>query len=89
MLKKQQHSPPRHYGKESHLCRVTKNANGVIRKYGLLINRRSFREQAKHIGFIKVSWIGPKFCLIALSATFLPELKLIFSRYSTDKLQGG
>ena len=55
MLKKQQHSHPRHYGKDSHLCRVTKNANGVIRKYGLMMTRRCFREQAKHIGFKKVN----------------------------------
>ena len=44
----------RHYGKDSHLCRVTKNANGVIRKYGLMLNRREFREKAPHIGFKKV-----------------------------------
>ena len=55
MLKKTQRRIQRHYGKDSHLCRVTKNANGVIRKYGILMTRRSFREQAEHIGFVKVS----------------------------------
>ena len=28
---------------------------GLIRKYGLNINRQSFRELAKDIGFVKVS----------------------------------
>ena len=58
MLKKQDRSHPRHYGKDSHLCRITKNTNGVIRKYGILIGRRGFREQAKHIGFKKVGNTG-------------------------------
>ena len=56
VLKKTQRKIQRHYGKDSHLCRVTNNANGVIRKYGLLMTRRCFREQAKHIGFKKVGY---------------------------------
>ena len=45
---------PRNYGKDAHRCRVTNNARGVIRKYGLLMTRRHFREVANFIGFYKV-----------------------------------
>ena len=75
MLKKQQHSHPRHYGKDSHLCRVTKNANGVIRKYGLMMTRRCFREQAKHIGFKKVNIA--KFRSFYVLSNFIPSLDYI------------
>lgn len=38
------------------LCsRVSGSHWGLIRKYGLNINRQSFRELAKDIGFVKVS----------------------------------
>lgn len=50
----QQHSHPRKYGKDSRACRVSNNPNGLIRKYGLNICRRAFREQADQIGFKKM-----------------------------------
>lgn len=34
--------------------RVSGSHWGIIRKYGLNINRQSFRELAKDIGFVKV-----------------------------------
>ena len=38
--------------------RVSGSHWGLIRKYGLNINRQSFRELAKDIGFVKVShWL--------------------------------
>ncbi|MFN9904341.1 MAG: 30S ribosomal protein S14 [bacterium] len=49
----QLHSHPRKYGKDSRACRVCTNSEGLIRKYGLNICRRCFREQAAHIGFAK------------------------------------
>ena len=55
MIKKQQHSHPRKYGKDSRQCRVCPNTHGLVRKYGLMLCRRCFREQAPHIGFVKVT----------------------------------
>ena len=54
-FKKQQHSHIRRFGKDSRGCRITGVKQGVIRKYGLNICRRAFREHAEHIGFKKVS----------------------------------
>ncbi len=51
------------------LCsRVSGSHWGLIRKYGLNINRQSFRELAKDIGFVKVSgWVGVHLlCFIAV-----------------------
>ncbi|KRH94080.1 40S ribosomal protein S29 [Pseudoloma neurophilia] len=39
------------YGKGSRSCRCCFTYNGLIRKYGLSICRRCFREYAKDIGF--------------------------------------
>lgn len=47
------YSHPRNYGKGSRVCRVTGSHRGLIRKYGLNMNRQSFREQAENIGFHK------------------------------------
>ena len=49
----QQHSHPRKYGKDSRACRVTGQTTGLIRKYGIMMCRRVFREQANEIGFYK------------------------------------
>ncbi|CAH3194379.1 unnamed protein product, partial [Porites evermanni] len=48
-------SHPRTYGPGSRSCRVCFNHHGIIRKYGLNICRRCFRQYAKDIGFQKVS----------------------------------
>eukprot|EP00208_Stichococcus_sp_RCC1054_P002283 CAMPEP_0206136626 /NCGR_PEP_ID=MMETSP1473-20131121/1864_1 /ASSEMBLY_ACC=CAM_ASM_001109 /TAXON_ID=1461547 /ORGANISM="Stichococcus sp, Strain RCC1054" /LENGTH=55 /DNA_ID=CAMNT_0053529303 /DNA_START=143 /DNA_END=310 /DNA_ORIENTATION=+ len=40
-------------GKGGRECRVSGSHWGLIRKYGLNINRQSFRELAKDIGFVK------------------------------------
>ena len=42
---------PRTYGKDSRYCRVCRNTHGLIRKYGLNICRKCFRERAHLIGF--------------------------------------
>ena len=52
-MKKQLHSHPRKYGKDSRSCKVTGNATGLIRKYGINMTRRTFREQAELMGFNK------------------------------------
>ncbi|CEO95416.1 40S ribosomal protein S29 [Plasmodiophora brassicae] len=44
---------PKNSGKGMRRCRVCANHNGLIRKYGLNICRRCFREYAKDIGFQK------------------------------------
>ena len=44
-------SHPRYYGKDSRYCRVCRNTHGLIRKYGLNICRKCFREVAHIIGF--------------------------------------
>ncbi len=45
---------PRKFGKDSRMCRNCKNTHGLIRKYGLMICRRCFRENTKELGFTKV-----------------------------------
>ncbi len=40
-------------GKGTRVCRVCGTARGLIRKYGLQICRRCFREVAETIGFRK------------------------------------
>ena len=62
MIKKQQHSHPRKFGKDSRQCRVCPRTTGLIRKYGLNLCRQCFREDALKIGFVKVSL---SFCLTA------------------------
>ncbi|CAP33472.2 Protein CBR-RPS-29 [Caenorhabditis briggsae] len=47
-------SHPRKFGPGSRSCRVCAGHHGLIRKYGLDLCRRCFREQAKDIGFKKV-----------------------------------
>ena len=42
---------PRTYGKDSRYCRVCRNTHGLIRKYGLMICRKCFRERYTLIGF--------------------------------------
>ncbi len=46
-------SHPRRYGKGSRSCRVCGNKMGLIRKYGLMVCRQCFREDANLIGFKK------------------------------------
>ena len=45
---------PKKYGKDSRVCRHTGSTRGVIQKYGMNLNRKSFRELAAQIGFVKV-----------------------------------
>jgi small subunit ribosomal protein S29e len=45
--------PKKGKGAPSRRCRVCSTTRGVIRKYGLDICRRCFREQAADIGFVK------------------------------------
>ncbi|MDK0713547.1 30S ribosomal protein S14 [Clostridium perfringens] len=47
-------SHPKKYGPGSRYCRVCKNTHGLIRKYGLNMCRRCFREYADDIGFKKL-----------------------------------
>ncbi|XP_064436696.1 small ribosomal subunit protein uS14-like [Mirounga angustirostris] len=47
-------SHPRKFGQGSRSCRVSSNQHGLIRKYGLNMWRRRFRQYAKDIGFIKL-----------------------------------
>ena len=42
---------PREYGKDSRYCRVCRNTHGLIRKYGIEMCRRCFRERYTLIGF--------------------------------------
>ena len=52
-MKKQLRSHPRNFGKDSRACRITNSHQGLIRKYGIMLSRRAFREQAELIGFAK------------------------------------
>ncbi|KAK4534294.1 hypothetical protein CDCA_CDCA01G0319 [Cyanidium caldarium] len=45
---------PRKFGKGGRECRVCTARQGLIRKYGLNLCRRCFREQAEKIGFEKL-----------------------------------
>ncbi|CEF65693.1 40S ribosomal protein S29 [Strongyloides ratti] len=47
-------SRPRNYGPGSRSCRVCFGHHGLIRKYGLDMCRRCFREYAPDIGFKKL-----------------------------------
>ncbi|BAO41916.2 40S ribosomal protein S29 [Kluyveromyces marxianus DMKU3-1042] len=47
------YSHPRKFGKGSRQCRISGSHSGLIRKYGLNIDRQSFREKANDIGFYK------------------------------------
>jgi len=44
---------PKNNGKGSRACRVCNNSHGLVRKYGLNLCRRCFREYANDIGFKK------------------------------------
>ncbi|CAD8043616.1 unnamed protein product [Paramecium primaurelia] len=44
---------PRTYGKDSRECRVCAARQGLIRKYGMNVCRRCFRENYELIGFHK------------------------------------
>jgi len=46
---------PKEHAPGARRCRVCNNRRGIIRKYGLDICRRCFREYASDIGFIKYS----------------------------------
>jgi len=46
---------PKNYVKGSRSCRICAARQGLIRKYGLNVCRRCFRERAGDIGFKKVS----------------------------------
>ncbi|XP_076329780.1 small ribosomal subunit protein uS14-like [Tachypleus tridentatus] len=48
------YSHPRKFGPGSRYCRVCSNTHGLIRKYGLSICRRCFRQYANDIGFKKL-----------------------------------
>ena len=48
---------PRKFGKDSRTCRHTGNTRGVIQKYGMNLTRKSFRELAEKIGFVKVEFL--------------------------------
>ncbi|CAK9251077.1 unnamed protein product [Sphagnum jensenii] len=48
------YSHPRKFGAGSRYCRVCSNHHGLIRKYGLNICRRCFRQYADQIGFKKL-----------------------------------
>jgi len=43
----------RYKGKGTRVCRNCGNARGLIRKYGLFVCRRCFREMAETLGFRK------------------------------------
>ncbi|ELR17678.1 ribosomal S29 subunit [Acanthamoeba castellanii str. Neff] len=47
-------SHPRKFGPDARSCRRCGNNHGLIRKYGLMMCRRCFRERAEEIGFLKV-----------------------------------
>lgn len=53
-MPKQLFSHPRKNADDARKCRVTGNTHGMIRKYGINMTRRSFREHAEIIGFKKV-----------------------------------
>ena len=44
---------PKQHSAGARHCRVCSNTHGIIRKYGLDLCRRCFREYAADIGFIK------------------------------------
>ena len=51
-----------------HLCRCSGNQHGLIRKYGLNMTRRDFREKAETMGWTKVG----------LSALIVHRISLAF-----------
>ncbi|KAF8787397.1 40S ribosomal protein S29 like protein [Argiope bruennichi] len=50
-------SHPRKFGPGSRYCRVCANHHGIIRKYGLNMCRRCFRQYAGDIGFKKLDYL--------------------------------
>jgi len=46
---------PKKYGKAQHVCSRCGSRKGVIRKYGIYLCRKCFREVAEEIGFKKYS----------------------------------
>lgn len=53
MVQKSWFSHSRNFGKGSRRCRVCNAHQGLIRRYGLIICRRCFRDHADKIGFFK------------------------------------
>jgi ribosomal protein S14 len=47
---------PRGYGKGGRECRVTGTHRAIIRKYGLMLSRKTFRERAELLGWTKVTF---------------------------------
>lgn len=45
---------PKNFGQGSRTCRRCGNTHALIRKYGLMMCRRCFREKADEIGFHKL-----------------------------------
>ena len=43
----------RKHGRENYRCRKCGTTKGVIRKYGILLCRKCFREEAKDLGFVQ------------------------------------
>ncbi|MEM5870827.1 MAG: 30S ribosomal protein S14 [Candidatus Aenigmatarchaeota archaeon] len=43
----------RAYGRENFRCRKCNSTKGVIRKYGIMLCRKCFREEAKRLGFVR------------------------------------
>ncbi|MFX1485647.1 MAG: 30S ribosomal protein S14 [Promethearchaeota archaeon] len=43
------------YGKGSRTCRICGTSQAIIRRHGLMICRRCFREAARKLGFKKYS----------------------------------
>ncbi|GFY76349.1 40S ribosomal protein S29 [Trichonephila inaurata madagascariensis] len=62
-------SHPRKFGPGSRTCRVCSNHHGLIRKYGLNMCRRCFRENAADIGFKKVFIKGLKYITTFVKVT--------------------
>ncbi|KAA6381711.1 MAG: hypothetical protein EZS28_022763 [Streblomastix strix] len=52
-MPKKLNSHPKNFGPGSRKCRRCANTHGLIRKYGLMLCRRCFRESAIEIGFQK------------------------------------
>jgi len=53
MVKKWGKNMAKKFGKGSRTCRNCGTHRGIIRRYGLMICRRCFREKAERMGFKK------------------------------------
>lgn len=54
-FKKHNTPKPRKFGKNAKRCRITGNTKGVIHKYGIDMDRKTFRKNALKLGFKKYS----------------------------------